>query len=539
MPNLFVQNTGLEHLYVNGVPIIEAEIDMDEVYAEVRRITGLAALADPYLLKLPIEVRKMVQLQGDERIAYDMIKRCGGDILPVFQCKQRWIPEGVYGGKNVDVDVSGINGDYTYTPNGNVEAVKEANMYHTGGFGFVSVVANGTELGTFDLSDNSKSGQEGLRGANQDIEQIEFLAAKLSEEVYLPSVEDYEIIQDQLDTEGIGNFTGGQYWASDEVNSTDAYVWDFMEALDDVADKSSLKNIRIARKIANVDYVVGSLIEFEGENYFVFKVENTVAHCVKENDEVATATWADGMAAAAELRVNFTYDLNIPTIERDGISWRQSLTEIGDVIFPRKDEVLTVYNLCKDHTYTNWNDLKIYEVTLKHESGSADVDVSVNGVILGTTYNLSDGERNDDLRGSYDDIQNVSVVITNATEDFKYSLILNIGVLDRLPSPRYEFDSVWHPNKIIFRYQNMDTRIDKLDYTPNTYADEVIDPANFDNVKKYLFDAFVNYILKELYRTVGYDKKYADYNRAYENNRRDVAYWVKNMSNLQTTYHNV
>lgn len=98
-------------------------------------------------------------------------------------------------------------------------------------------------------------------------------------------------------------------------------------------------------------------------------------------------------------------------------------------------------------------------------------------------------------------------------------------------APRFEFDSLGY---IIYRWQNMDTRPEdyKLNYTSLTLIDTRIDNKNAENVKKYLQDALEDYVLKELYRTIGYDKKYIDYSRSYERNRQYVAFWAKNDTSL-------
>ena len=84
----------------------------------------------------------------------------------------------------------------------------------------------------------------------------------------------------------------------------------------------------------------------------------------------------------------------------------------------------------------------------------------------------------------------------------------------------------------------MDTReIYTLDYTTKMYDEIQIDPLAYEKIKKYLTDALVDFILMELYRAIGYDKKYIDYKRSYEQNRRFVAYWVKNDRSTKTGYH--
>ena len=63
-----------------------------------------------------------------------------------------------------------------------------------------------------------------------------------------------------------------------------------------------------------------------------------------------------------------------------------------------------------------------------------------------------------------------------------------------------------------------------------------MDPNVFSNIKKYAENAFVDFLLKELYRAIGYDKKYIDYIKSYAENRQQVAYWLKNDRSTKTQY---
>lgn len=100
----------------------------------------------------------------------------------------------------------------------------------------------------------------------------------------------------------------------------------------------------------------------------------------------------------------------------------------------------------------------------------------------------------------------------------------------------FEYDSA---GNIIYRWLNMDTRQEyTMNYTPDMYQEIIIDQNVFTNIKKYLENALVDFILKELYRAIGYDKKYIDYFRSYEQNRQYVAYWLKNDRSTKTQYRN-
>ncbi len=108
---------------------------------------------------------------------------------------------------------------------------------------------------------------------------------------------------------------------------------------------------------------------------------------------------------------------------------------------------------------------------------------------------------------------------------------------DAAPGPMFEFDLASSGN-IIYRWQIMDTRLEdqKINYTSETLVDIRTDLNIVRNVQKYLIEALKDYVLRELYRAIGYDKKYMDYHRSYEENRQYVAFWAKNDKSLQTQY---
>lgn len=569
MENLFQNNTGLESMYLNGIPIVENRVMLETIFDRVRRVTSLAALADPYILKLPLEVRQMMQLHGDgDRITKEFLELGAKDILPVYQSRQRLIPEGVFGGKDLLFELLDVNADYSWIANANTETVKEVNMTWKSGGGFVTVFANETELGTFELNEDSIVGQEGLRGANQEIDKIDLFITKGDASHYLPSIDELlnasSVFPNDFDLLV-------SYWSSTEDGAFDAEImYDDGGSFDsDISNKTATNKVKMFYRLPNDDsYIIGDIITLQGYNWKVWAINEDTVSLFKVDDD-GLYKWSSGLANSSEIgttsddgllntetvyslgntggaigfcvdsgieKLELVYDLNIPTIERSGLSWRQALVPCGDVVFPYKPKVLAIYNLFEGYNYENKNSLKVYEVTVKHEAGSADVDVTVNETKLGTTYLLDDGERNDDLRGSFDDISNINIEITNASEDFKYSLILNTGIPDKLPSPRFEFDSVWSPNEIIYRFQNMDNRSDdrKLEYSSRTAKNINIDTNVFDNIQKYLEDALRDYVLMKLYETVGYDKKYMLYSDSYDKNRRMVAYWVKNDMSLQS-----
>lgn len=102
----------------------------------------------------------------------------------------------------------------------------------------------------------------------------------------------------------------------------------------------------------------------------------------------------------------------------------------------------------------------------------------------------------------------------------------------------FEFNSEANPGKIIYRWLNLDTRQEYTsNYTVDMYDEICMDPNRYESIKKYLTDALVDYLLQQLYRAIGYDKKYVDYRQSYERNRQYVAYWLK-LDNSSKTQHN-
>ena len=101
----------------------------------------------------------------------------------------------------------------------------------------------------------------------------------------------------------------------------------------------------------------------------------------------------------------------------------------------------------------------------------------------------------------------------------------------------YEYDSGDNEGKIIYRWQIMDTRTAdfKIVYTSVTKVDIRVDLNNVRNVERYMKEALRDYVMMEFYRAIGYDKKYIDYKKSYNQNRQYVAYWAKNDLSLQTS----
>jgi len=108
--------------------------------------------------------------------------------------------------------------------------------------------------------------------------------------------------------------------------------------------------------------------------------------------------------------------------------------------------------------------------------------------------------------------------------------------MDDNVDPKFEFDSNAHPNQVVYRWQLMDTREEsvKRNYTSETLRDIRIDPNIVEKVMRYTEEALRHYVMKELYRAIGYDKKYTDYYQAYEQSREYIAFWVKSDTSNQT-----
>lgn len=95
MANLEIENTGVDHLYPDGVPIAEVIIDInDDVYKRVGRITSLAAQTDPFFNGMAETKKMLVELHGNgDRITRDFLKDGAEDVLAVFEPLQRWMTD--------------------------------------------------------------------------------------------------------------------------------------------------------------------------------------------------------------------------------------------------------------------------------------------------------------------------------------------------------------------------------------------------------------------------------------------------------------
>jgi hypothetical protein len=436
--NLQIVNTGLDNCYINGVPIVEAEIDIEDVYKKVARISSLATNADPYFSRHTKTQKIFSELHGDgDRISRDFLEEGAKDLLPIFSPLQRLIPEGVFDAQSYVDDNPNVSGDQTWT-NPDPSNIYIDNLYLSwvAGYGDITIIVDGITLGTITLPEQSNITNN-------------YLAYDLA------------------------GFLGG-----------------------------------IAGTLGNFDH---------SENIR----NNNVAQIIE--------------LVVSNASVDFTFTYQVNGSKYNAIGWVKALVAADDVKLPSINDNIRISYLKAEHTWENRNLVKVSGVTLKHRSGSADVTISYND-IAGPTRTLNSDTVGDDYFEVTDDISTISVAIENAADEFCYDLVINTLVPKVLPSPRFEFDSLWNEGKIIYRYQNMDTRRDKMNYTSETLKDIRVDPNIFDEVLKYLKDSLKNYMLKELYLAVGYDKKAMEYTRKYEQSRSQAKFWVRSEKGLQTQY---
>lgn len=413
--NLKVINTGLDHCYINGLPIVEAEIDIDQIYKKVGRISSLAVQADPWFNNHTNAQKLFSESHGSgDRITRDFLEEGAKDLRPIFSPLQRLIPEGTYDTTSDEINELGLIANFDWNnPRPTSLFVNSIQVICTKGSGDIEFIVDASSLTT----------------------------------ISFPQPASYTYRQ-------------------------------------------NVRNNNIANNI----------------------------QCVVSN--------ASG---------DFEYEIKINTSEFNSIGWIKALTKSGDVYLPSVIDDINVSYLTGDFHWENVNGVKVNGATVKRNVGSAYVTISYNG-IAGTEKFIDANTVGEDYFGISEDITSILVELRDATDDFNYDLVINTELPDTIPSPRFEFDSGWNPGKVIFRYQNMDTRTDKLNYTSETLKDIRVDPNIFDEVLKYLEDSLKNYILKELYEAIGYDKKAMEYLKKYEQSRSQAKFWVRSEKGLQTQY---
>lgn len=436
--NLQIIDTGLDHRYLNGLPIVEAEIDIKDVLKKVARISSLAANADPYFSGLTAAQKIFSESHGEgDRITRDFLEEGARELLSMFSPFQRLIPEGNYDSTPLKYEHVGQLSNLSWiNPDSTSIFVNTIEVKCISGRGDITFIVDGNELGTVTLPDITNNGDNFLA-----YDLAGYLAGELP--------------------------TYNNYSASVDVRNNN----------------------------------IPQLIEL----------------IVSNNTE------------------DFVYDANICAIKYDAIGWIKALTQIDDVRLPSHKDSIHVNHLVKGFSWDNNNLLKVSGVTVKHNSGSADVKINYNN-IEGVSKFIDRSTIGEDYFNVIEDISNISIELENASDDFNYDLIISTELPNIIPSPRFEFDSTWNPGKIIYRYQNMDTRDDKLNYTSETLKDIRVDPNIFEEVLKYLKDSLKNYILRELYLAIGYDKKAVYYANQYETSRRDAKFWIRSEKGLQTQY---
>lgn len=438
--NLQVINTGLDHLYLNGVPIVELSVDISDVFKKVARISSLAVNADPYFSNHRESQKVFSESHGEgDRISRDFLEEGAKELRSMFTPFQRLIPEGSYDCRTFEEVFVGNTTDVQWDNPGklNIEDDVYVDAVHvkvTSGSGDIQFLVNGVALGVVSLPVSN--------GVS------EFLSYDLSG--YLGG---YGRISSYEHTE---NLRGKR--ADREVE-----LW--------VANESS----------------------------------------------------------------DFVFDYKITGTRYNGISWIKALSEIKDVKLPSSADNICVNYLKTSFIWRNVGSVMVTGVSLKHVSGSADVSIS-NGDVIGNYVALDKNTIGEDYANEIKHITSISINVRDASDDFCYHLTVNTVIPIVVPSPRFEFDSGWNKGKIIYRYQNMDTRENKLDYTSETLRDVRVDPNTFDEVEKYVSDSLKNYILKELYAAIGYDKKADEYSRKYEHSRMQAKFWLRSEKGLKTQY---
>lgn len=433
MGNLRVINTGLDHHFINGVPIVEAKIPIEDVFERVARVSSLAVMGDPYFNQHSQAQKMFSELHGEgDRISMDFLKEGARDLLPIFTPFQRLIPEGAYDAKVYRDSKVGNTTTSTWTspaPNIYIDFVE---IVATKGYGTVTFVVNGVPLGTVTLPEESGSGG--------------FLAYDLS------------------------GFLGGNAF---------------------ISKYNHIENVR----------------------------NSNVAHTIRI--EVI-----DGSP-------DFTFDYAVVGSNYDAIGWVKALTEVGDVRVPSMNDNIRISHLFEDFTWRNTTKVQVVGVTVKHRSGSADVSINHDTSSTISLYSDTVGTN------IVNEVSEISISLDNASDDFSYDLIINTLIPKLIPSPRFEFNSLWNPGMVIFRYQNMDSRPDgqKLNYTSETLKDVRVDPNVFDNVLNSLTDGLKNYVLRELYEAIGHERRAFEYSKKYDQSRSSAKFWVRSEKDIQTQYH--
>jgi hypothetical protein len=412
--NLAIINTGLDHVYLNGIPIEELSFTIDDIIKEVGRVTSLSVQADPYFNDKSNAQKLFSEIHSGDRTTMDFILRAAKDISPIFIPFQRQIPEGVPATKFVD-----------YT------------------------LELGVDIFTW-INPNSNS-------------------------IFIKTIELIPV-------------TG----ACDFYLTIDGVVAEFTEV--------------------GTSIVVSNTSNYNPINAIEFKPDYPP--------------------------VGFEYKVIIHTVRYDVIGWVKALVACGDVKLPAYNDDIRISRLIKGYTWTTLNSLiKVNGATIKWNSGNAYVTITCNGV-EGIEQYIDAAAYYENLTSVTDKITDIKVTLRDESDGFNYDLIINSELPAKIPSPRFEFNSDWNSGMIIYRYQNMDTRLPnmKLDYTSNTLRDIRVDDNTRIEVIAAIKNALWAFVIKELYLAVGYDKKAVYYIKEYEKYRRDAKFWLGCEKGYQTGY---
>jgi len=166
--NLAIINTGLDHVFLNGIPIVELAFTIEDILREVGRVTSLAVQADPYFNDKTNAQKLFSEIHGSsERTAMDFILRAAKDISPIFIPFQRQIPEGVPATKAVEYALSGAETLLTWpNPLPSSSLVTEIQLNCTAEAGDLDVIVNGSVVDTISLSVGSPKQTISIQGFN-------------------------------------------------------------------------------------------------------------------------------------------------------------------------------------------------------------------------------------------------------------------------------------------------------------------------------------------------------------------------------------
>ena len=88
-----LNNSGVDHLYPDGVEVFETTLDIVDVKKKVSRRAGMIAQVDPFFANYSDEQKNLVSINGQsDRITDDMILDAVRDIFPLFRYTVKFLP---------------------------------------------------------------------------------------------------------------------------------------------------------------------------------------------------------------------------------------------------------------------------------------------------------------------------------------------------------------------------------------------------------------------------------------------------------------